>query len=137
MGESRPLELGRFALALVLSYLVAWPLWVAAAPAYERFLATAVNAIHPEMAREAKEHRVALVDRDFYVHLWAKVPETGIDIDARSVYFNWLILVPLLAATRALGRGVPEPLGTALAFCGLVVVHIVFLLAIAEFRTLL
>lgn len=64
------------------------------------------------------------------------MPRTGINIDARGVHFNWLILVPLLVATRAVGRGVPGPLGTARARWGLVIVHIGFLLAVAEYRML-
>lgn len=63
-------------------------------------------------------------------------PSSGVRFDAGSVHFNWLILIPLLLATRSLGRGVPGPAGAAAALAALVVLHLVFLLAVAEYRSL-
>jgi hypothetical protein len=57
-------------------------------------------------------------------------------VDARSVHFNWLLMVPLLVATRGLTRGAPGPRRAALAVLALVAVHVGFLVAIAEYRIL-
>jgi hypothetical protein len=81
-------------------------------------------------------HLVTLLDGKFHVHIWAKAPATGVEVDARSVHFNWLILIPLLVATRALGRGGPGWKGWALAVCALVALHIGFLVALTEYRVL-
>jgi hypothetical protein len=79
---------------------------------------------------------VTLADGKFYVHVWAKVPTTGIKVDARSVDFNWLLMVPLLVATRSAGRGALGPGRTALAVLALVALHVAFLVTLAEYRTL-
>lgn len=72
----------------------------------------------------------------FHVHAFAKPPTTGVRVDARSVHFNWLLLLPLLAGTRALGPGRLRPRGAALAVLALVAVHVGFLTGLAEYRLL-
>ncbi len=79
---------------------------------------------------------MSFVGDTFYVHASAKPPTTGIRVDARSVHFNWLLLLPLLAGTRALGPGRPRPRGAALAVLALVAVHVGVLAGIAEYRLL-
>ena len=123
-------------LVFVLAYLLTWPVWLALSPAYDRLLARAANAVVPLVSRGLLQHRVTLVDQTFYVHVWAKVPKTGIKVDARSVEFNWLLMVPLLAATRSVGRGAVGPVRAALAVLALVALHVTFLVTLAEYRTL-
>ena len=82
------------------------------------------------------QHRVTLLDGNFYVHVWAKAPTTGVKVDARSVHFNWLLMIPLLVASRGLTRGVPGPRRTALAVLALVSLHVGFLVAVTEYRML-
>jgi len=85
-----------------------------------------------------RSHPVAGVDRRnaFQVHAAAKPPATGVRVDARSVHFNWLLLLPLLAGTRALGPGRLRARGATLAVLALVAVHVCFLAGIAEYRLL-
>ena len=80
--------------------------------------------------------RVSIVGNAFQVHAAAKPPATGVRVDARSVHFNWLLLLPLLAGTRALGPGRLRARGATLAVLALVAVHVCFLAGIAEYRLL-
>jgi hypothetical protein len=132
----RGVNLPRFALLLVAGTLLSWPLWLAAAPAYERFLTRATNAIVPLVSTGRVQHQVTLAERQFTVHLRGERPSTGVQADARSVHFNWLLLIPLLVATRALGRGGPGWAGGTLAIAALVALHVAFLAAFAEYRIL-
>ena len=117
-------------------YLLTWPVWLALSPTYERLLARAANAVVPLVSRGLLQHRVTLVDERFYVHVWAKIPKTGIKVDARSVDFNWLLMVPLLVATRSAGRGALGSGRAALAVLTLVALHVAFLVTLAEYRIL-
>ncbi|MDP3939898.1 MAG: hypothetical protein Q8R92_17405, partial [Deltaproteobacteria bacterium] len=127
------LDLRRFTAAFVLAYLLGWALWIAASPAYERLLAGAASAALHRLTPRVTHHQVTLVDRTFYVHLWAKIPATGTKIDARSTHFNWLILLPLLVATRALGRGVPGAAGALAAVLALAGFQLLFLIGVGEY----
>jgi len=134
--RSRRPDLRRFVLAFLLTYLLAWPAWLALSPAYARLLAGAANALIPALAGDHLPWIVSINGEAFQVHAPGKPLHTGVRVDARSVHFNWLLLLPLLAGTRALGPGRLRARGAALAVLALVAVHVGFLAGIAEYRLL-
>jgi hypothetical protein len=79
---------------------------------------------------------VTVVGRSLFVHAATRPPTTGVRVDGRSIHFNWLLLLPLLAATAAMGRGSLGPRGFAAAVAALFLVHVGFLTGIAEYRLL-
>ena len=81
-------------------------------------------------------YAVTLVDRNLFVHAAARPAGAGARVDARSVHFNWLLLLPLLAATAAMGRKSLGARGAAGAIGALFLVHVGFLVGIAEYRLL-
>ncbi len=90
----------------------------------------------PAVAGDHLPWRVSITGEAFQVHAPGKPPHTGVRVDARSVHFNWLLLLPLLAATRALGPGRLRARGAAIAVLALVAVHVGFLVGIGEYRLL-
>jgi len=79
---------------------------------------------------------VTLIGGTYHVHAWAKSPGTGVQVDARSVHFNWLLLIPLLAGTFAVAPGRRRALGAGAAILALGTVHVAFLTGVAEYRLL-
>jgi len=110
--------------------------WLVLSPAYGRFVAEAANAVASVLAGDHLPWTISILGDAFNVHGPGKPPHTGVRVDARSVHFNWLLLLPLLAGSRALGPGRLRTRGAVLAVLALVAVHVGFLVGIAEYGLL-